>query len=310
MSVVTEQTRQPSSYARDLWRIHRLEYPFPIIYVCHVLWGASLAVAEPADLLSAPVLITLVANIIGIISQNPLNAALDIMGDTHTAGKESIAGATRRLSPAVGLTCAAVEMVTALGLSTWVAVWLGRPLIAVGVLLALLLHLAYNIEPIRLKRRSYANPAYFGATFAFLPCVSTYPAARGDITLSAWLFFLGLGVLLFGRSLWWSIPDMIGDAVAGDRTPAVRHGARHALVVACVWTAVALALLGAGLWQYGAGWAVLGVLACSAFLIDKFGLLRHISDQNLPHESAMRKRSLSLVMGADILLCLIPLLAG
>ncbi|WP_326623656.1 UbiA family prenyltransferase [Streptomyces decoyicus] len=294
---------------RSLVRIHRLEYPFPVIYLCHVLWGACLAATGPGSLTAAPVLIMLFANIVAIISQNPLNAGLDIRADTHTSGKESIARATQHLSVRTAFTCAALEMALALGLSVWVALWLGRPLVAVGVALSIVLHLAYNLEPVRLKRRGYANPAYFGATFAFLPSLSTYAAVRADVPLSAWLFLTGLGILLFGRSLWWCIPDLIGDAKAGDRTPAVQHGPRHALVVACAWTALGLLFIGAGLWPYGVLWALLGILASAAFLVDKIKLLRHISRENLPHESTMRKHSLSLAMGGDLLLCAIPLLA-
>ncbi|MEU7550891.1 UbiA family prenyltransferase [Streptomyces sp. NPDC044571] len=307
--MTTELPTQANGRLRSIIRIHRLEYPFPIIYLCHVLWGACLAASAPGDLLDAPVLITLFANIVAIVSQNPLNAGLDILADTHTLGKESIARATRHLSVRTAFLCAGLEKTLAMGLSLWVAVWLGRPLVAVGVALSVLLHLAYNLEPIRLKRRGYANPAYFGATFAFLPSLSTYAAVRPDVPLPAWLFLTGLGILLFGRSLWWCIPDLIGDAKAGDRTPAVQHGPRHALVVACLWTAVGLVFVGAGLWPLGPGWALFGVAAAAAFLVDKITQIRNISRENLPHESTMRKHSLSLAMAGDLLLCAIPLLA-
>ncbi|WP_440103607.1 UbiA prenyltransferase family protein [Streptosporangium sp. H16] len=300
---------RPMTRGRAALRIHRLEYPFPAVYACHVLWGACFAMTSPGQLLAVPVLVTLLANLLGIISQNPLNAALDVRADTSTQGKGDIADATRLLGPRTAFRWAAAEMTLALGLSAAVSVWLARPAVVIGVALAIVLHLLYNLEPVRLKSRGYANPAYFGLTFALLPCVSTYSAIRPDIPVPVWLVFAGLAVLLFGRSLWWSIPDRTGDAVAGDRPPAVRHGARVALLVACAGTATALALIGWGLlWLYGPAWALLGVAACGAFLVDKLGLLRGISDENLPDETSMRRRSLSLVLAADLLLVVIPVI--
>ncbi|MET8336837.1 UbiA family prenyltransferase [Streptosporangium canum] len=310
MTSLTTRSR-PMTQGRALIRIHRLEYPFPAVYACHVLWGACFAATDPRQLFTVPVLVTLLANLLAVVSQNPLNAALDIRADTHTRGKDSIATATRRLSPAVAFRCAAIEKTLALALATAVSVGLGRPAVAIGVGLAIVLHLLYNLEPVRLKRRGFANPAYFALTFAFLPCVSTYSALRPDVPAPVWLVFAGLAVLLFGRSLWWSIPDLAGDAAAGDRPPAVRHGAYRSLLVACAATAGALVLAGWGLWWlYGPAWSLLGVAACAAFLVDKLGLLTGISDDNLPDERTMRKRSLSMVLAADLLLVVIPLVAG
>src|SRR5947208_1965519 len=63
---------------RALVRIHRLEYPFVVNYLCYAGWGACYAVAGPAGLLTGPVLLAAAANFILLVAQNPLNAALDM----------------------------------------------------------------------------------------------------------------------------------------------------------------------------------------------------------------------------------------
>lgn len=296
--------------SRDLVRVHRLEYPFPAIYLCHVLWGAAYGASSPADLGKPLVILAIVANLIPIVAQNLLNGAFDVAADTRTAGKGGIARATTRLGRSRVIRLAMAEMGLALVLGTVCTVLSGRPLIVAAVALGIVVELAYNLEPIRLKRRGLLNPIALGLHMSFLPCVGTYAAVRGDFPAWVWAVFGGIALLLIARTLWWSIPDLRGDAASGDRPPAVRYGAYRALLIACVVTVLGLGLLGWGLGsRYGLGWAVLVIATSALFLVDKLRMLHWISDSALPHERRMRTNTLTLVMVADIVLVLVPLIA-
>ncbi|TWP46963.1 hypothetical protein FKR81_33445 [Lentzea tibetensis] len=295
---------------RDVVRVHRLEYPFPVAYLCHVLWGAAYAASAPSDLLKPLVLLVIVANLIPIVAQNLLNGAFDVQADSRNPGKGGIAVATSRLGRVRVIRWALAEMTVAIVLGVICSVLLGRPLVAVAVVAGVLIELAYNLEPVRLKRRGVLNPLSLGLHMSFIPCVGTYAALRDDFPAWVWAVFAGVGLLLIGRTLWWSIPDLRGDAEAGDRPLAVRYGAHRAMVIACGVTVLGLLSLGWGLWaRYGPWWALPTVAVCALFLVDKLRTLRWISDTNLPHERRMRRTSLTMVIAADVLLVVVPLVA-
>ncbi|HKR52445.1 MAG TPA: UbiA family prenyltransferase [Pseudonocardiaceae bacterium] len=295
---------------RDVVRIHRLEYPFPVNYLCHAVVGACYAANDVTQLFTAPVLLAITANLLSFIGGNPLNAAVDISSDAHTEGKRDIADAARRLGRNHVMIWTATEWALALAVATATALWLNRPLIAVGVALTVTLCLLYNLEPVRLKRRGFANPLTIGLTAGPLPSLVAYRAVCPDLTAAVWLIFIGLGVLIIGRAIWWTVPDQVGDKATGMTTPTVRYGAFQAIVIACVVTVAGLGLLGLGLWWcYGPPWVLLGVGVSGVFLISKLALLRRLSDYALQNSARMRRRDLSSVMIADMLLVLLPLAA-
>jgi 4-hydroxybenzoate polyprenyltransferase len=295
---------------RDVVRIHRLEYPFPVHYLCHAVFGSCYAATNVQQLFSAPVLLAIIANLLSIVGGNPLNAAADISTDAHTQGKRDIAHAALRLGRNHAMSWTATEMTFALAVATATSLWVGRALIVLGVVLTIALCLLYNLEPVRLKRRGLANPIAIGLTMGTLPGLVSYSAVRTDLTVSAWLIFISLGALITGRAIWWTVPDQIGDKTTGITTPAVRYGTSQAIVIACDVTVAGLGLLGWGLWwRYGPLWALLGVAVSGAFLLSKLALLRRLSDYVLPNPTQLRRRDLSSVMIADILLVLLPLAA-
>jgi 4-hydroxybenzoate polyprenyltransferase len=295
---------------RDVVRIHRLEYPFPVNYLCHAVVGACYAVSDVAQLFTTPVLLVIIANLLSIVGGNPLNAAVDISTDAHTEGKRDVADAALRLGRNHAMIWTATEWTLALAVAAATALWLDRPLIAVGVALTVTLCLLYNLEPVRLKRRGLANPLTIGLTAGLLPSLVTYGAVCPDLTLSVWLIFIGLVVLITGRAIWWTVPDQVGDQATGMTTPTVRYGAFQAIVIACVVTVVGLGLLGWGLWRcYGPLWASLGVVVSGAFLLSKLALLCRLSDYALQNSTRMRRRDFSLVMVDDMFLVLLPLAA-
>jgi lycopene elongase/hydratase (dihydrobisanhydrobacterioruberin-forming) len=295
---------------RDVVRIHRLEYPFPVNYLCHSVLGACYAVSDIQQLFTAPVLLSITANLLSIVGGNPLNAAVDISADARTEGKRDIACAALRLGRNHAMSWTATEMTIALAVATATALWLDCALIAIGVALTIALCLLYNLEPIRLKRRGLANPLTIGLTTGSLPSLVSYSAVQPDPTASVLLIFIGLGTLIMGRALWWAIPDRIGDKAAGMRTPTVRYGEFWAMVITCVVTVTGLGLLGCGLWwRYGTLWALLGVAVSGAFLHRVLALLRRLPDYALPNSTQMRQRDMPSVMIVDIFLVLLPLVA-
>jgi lycopene elongase/hydratase (dihydrobisanhydrobacterioruberin-forming) len=298
-------------YWRDVARIHRVEYPFPIVYLCHGYWGATLAGAGPRQLAGLPVIAAAAASILPIMAMNALNSATDIASDSVNPGKTWIAGSTARIGVRQAVWWSVGGFATALGLALAVSVPTGRPWVIAAVAGEVALWLAYILEPVRLKRRGFLNPLTYSFTLAVLPCLASYNAVRPDITGWVLLVWAGLGALLAGRTLWWLIPDHRADAAVGDRTPAVVHGARRALAFACAMTALGAALAGAGVWWgFGPLWALAYVASAGLFLTDKLVLLRRITDDDTPDEKRMRSHTLTLVAVSDVLLVLIPLLAG
>lgn len=294
-----------AAWSRDVIRVHRLEFPFPVAYVCHALWGACYAATPPERLLRGPVLLAVLANLIPLVAQNVLNAAMDIPIDVRTPGKSGIARAAVRLGRPRLVGIATAEMSLALVLATGVAVHLHRPLVAVGVAAGILIEYLYNLEPVRLKKRGLANPVSLGAHFSVLPFLSTANAVRPDFAGYLWPLAFGLWLLLVGRTLWWSIPDAAADRAAGLAPPAVRYGQERALVLASACTAFALVLLAWGLaWALNPVAGVIGVAAAGLFLGSKLrltpGALRTL------HERHMRHRTLVLVLVADIVIVILP----
>jgi lycopene elongase/hydratase (dihydrobisanhydrobacterioruberin-forming) len=301
---------------RDVLRVHRLEYPFPVHYLCHAALGACYAASDVQQLFTGPVLFCIIANLLSIVGGNPLNAAVDISTDAHTQDKRDIAHAALRIGRRHAMSWTATEMIFALAAATAISLWLDRALIAVGITWTIALCLLYNLEPVRLKRRGLANPITIALTTGPLPSLVSYSAVRPDLTASTWLIFIGLGALITGRALWWAVPDQISDKATGMTTPTVQYGASQAMAIACDATVVGLGLLGWGLWwRYGPLWALLGVAVNGPFLLSKIALLRRLSllhrlsDCTLPNSTQMRRRDLSSVMIADILLALLPLVA-
>jgi lycopene elongase/hydratase (dihydrobisanhydrobacterioruberin-forming) len=300
---------------RDVVRIHRLEYPFPVHYLCHAVLGACYAANDVHQLFTGPVLLSIIANLLSIVGGNPLNAAVDISTDACTQGKCDIAHAALHLGRHHAMSWTTTEMTFALAAATATSLWLGRALIAVGVALTITLCLLYNLEPVRFKRRGFANPITIALTTGLLPSLVSYIAVRPDLTLSTWLIFIGVGALITGRALWWAVPDQIGDNATGMTTPIIQYGASQAILIACDATVVGLGLLGWGLWwRYGPPWALLGVAVSVPFLLSKLTLLRRLSDGGLPNPALlnptrMRRRDLSSVMIADIIMVLLPLVA-
>lgn len=295
---------------RDVVRVHRLEYPFPVNYLCHAVRGVSYAVSDVQQLLTAPALLSVIANLLVIVGGNPINAAVDVSTDAHTRGKQDISHAALRLGRKQAMSWTAIEMAVALAVATLIALWLDRALIAIGVALNIALCLLYNLEPVRLKRRGLANPITVGLIMGPLPSLVSYSAVQSELTGSVWLIFIGLGALITGRALWWTVPDQIGDKATGITTPAVQYGALQAIVISCVVSVAGSGLLGWGLWcRYGPLWALLGAAVSGTFLLSKFALLRRLSDYAAPSPAQIRRRDLSLVMVADVLLVLLPLAA-
>lgn len=298
------------SAASDLARIHRLEYPLPMHYLCYSVWGACYAVDRPAQMLTLPVLLAVAANLPLPVAMNVLNAVVDAPTDARTPDKRGSAAAIARLGPRTALWWAGTEMAFSLVVAVVVTVWSHHWIVIAAAAGAVVLHLLYNLEPVRLKRRGLANPVALGAGFGFLPCLVSYGAVRADVTYWAWLIFAGLGISVTGRAMWWMVPDRSGDAVSGMPTYAVRHGARRALVISWLIAIPGPAVLAVGLWpRYGPVWALVGAAAGGVFVVGQFVGLRGTSDRALPSVTRMRRRNMTPMMIANVFLAVLPLVA-
>ena len=298
-------------YWQAIRRVHRFEYPFPLAYACHAFWGAAYAVSARAQLLAPPVLLAVVATLIPIVAQNVLNAGQDIGSDSMHPGKAGIAVAAKRLGVVQANWWSCMEFGVAVLIVGVVSVWEGRPLVVATVAVCVILHLMYNLEPVKLKRRGFANPVYLGLTFGFLPCMSSFAAVRPDLPGWAWLVFAGFGTLMTGRTLWWAVPDRDADAAGGVRTIVVSLGAHRAWLSACLITAAGIAVLGWGVWlRLGPGWALVVIVATGLFLVNKLRKLARVSNDRLPSERRMRTHTLTIVVLTDALVTLVPLIAS
>ncbi|MGH3683750.1 MAG: UbiA prenyltransferase family protein [Pseudonocardiaceae bacterium] len=293
---------------QDVVQVHRLEYPFPINYLCHAVLGACYAASSVQQLFTIPVLLSIIANLLPIIGGNLLNTAADVSTDAHNRDKRHIARAALNLGCNHVMSWAAIELAFALAVATAIAWWLDRALIAVAVALTIALCLLYNLEPVRLKRRGLANPLTLGAIYGTLPSLVSYATVRPNLTVPMWLIFIGVGTLVAGRALWWAVPDQIGDQATGMTTPTVQYGAFPTIVIACVTTATGLGLVGWGLWShYGLPWALVGIATNGDFLLRKLTLLRRLSDYTVLDTPQIRRQDLSSIMVTDLLLVLLPL---
>ncbi|GLZ28715.1 hypothetical protein Lesp02_09050 [Lentzea sp. NBRC 105346] len=273
-----------------LIRVHRLEHPFGLHYIVCATWGACYGLRF--DLI---VVLAIVANFIVIVSGNPLNALADVRNDRATHDKRHIADAVREIGTYRLGVLVALEMIIALAIATVVS-WKA----ATGIALIILVYLAYNVEPLRLKRRGYLGPVSMSITNWLLPSVIAYGAAGGQPDPAVWLVFAGACILASARAVWWAVPDRTADARVGALTPVVLHGRRHALMVTARITVAGLLLLGGGLWlRYGGAWAVAGVVASATFLLAT----------ELPTTSLMRRYGMTLVICSTVVVASIPMLA-
>jgi lycopene elongase/hydratase (dihydrobisanhydrobacterioruberin-forming) len=294
----------------SLYWVHRLEYPFSIYYVCHAVWGASWAVADPRQLLTVPVLAIAVANLSHQVGEVVLNAALDVDADVRNPQKHEVASASQRLGRRALLGLATVELALPVLIAAAVSIALSRPSIAVSMAIIVVLQALYNLEPVRLKRRGIANPVTLALTYSVLPALPVYLAVRPDVTPSTWLVLLGMLFSATGRTLWWALPDRGADIEANDSTPVVRLGVSRSLLLACLLSTVGAALIGGSLWwRYGAAWALLGMASASLFPFIQLRQLGRISQQGLFRAVRMRRRDLPLALATDLAVAVIPLAA-
>ncbi|WP_157529627.1 hypothetical protein [Nocardia sp. NRRL S-836] len=224
-----------------LTQLHRLEPRHGAHYACCAAWGACYATG-----FDLAVVVAVLANLVAIVSGNPLAALTrgDLADAVREVGRDRVAA------------LAFVEMLVAQTLAIAVS-WR----VALGVGLILLLHLVLHLEPVRLARRGCAGPVALVTATVLLPSVTAYSAAGGQADPAVWLVFSGAAALATGRTLSWPDHD--------------RPAARPTTVLTCTAvstatqvTAGGLLMIGAGLWlRSGWFWAAAGVAACSALLL-------------------------------------------
>ncbi|PXY26942.1 UbiA prenyltransferase family protein [Prauserella muralis] len=296
---------------RDLVAVHRLEYTLPVNYLCYATWGAGFAAAGTdgaGALPTGPVLVAVLANLLLIVGPLALNVAVDVTTDERHGEKGYLASAVSRIGRVRMLRWAIAELASGLVLSIVVTVWTGSWLPAVAGTMLVAAQLAYNVEPVRLKRRGFAGPVAFGLASVSLPFLVSYGALSAVLPAAVWLLVAGVGVLSIGRTVWWSLPDRMVDTASGVTTPSVRYGvARTVVACAGILLSGAVAVAGALWWLYGPLWALLGIVAHAVYIGDAARLLTQVSDHSLPSARRMLKRAMPLVTLGDVLLLVVAL---
>lgn len=294
--------RLKSTTWQDFLVVHRLQFPLPIQYLCYALWGCGFATGDLTRVFDPPALLSIGACLLLIIGPLALNVAVDMPTDVAHSEKGYLAGSAGRLGRERTLTWAWVEMCA--GMLALLAIGAGWdrwwPLVVGCAIIAA--QLAYNVEPIRLKRRGFAGSLVFGVASG-LPFLLGYTAMAVRLDGAMWLIFAGVTMLATGRTVWWAIPDRTADSATGIDTPAVRHGQVPALGAACLILLSGLFLVGAGLWpRYGLVWAIAGVAAHAVFLGFVLGQLHRTRLGRPPNARGMLKRTLPIVTLGDVIL--------
>jgi 4-hydroxybenzoate polyprenyltransferase len=276
--------------------VHRLEFPFPVNYLCYASCGACFA-GRPLD---RAVPAAVVVNLLLIVAGLAVNAAVDIRTDARHPERGHLAGAVLRLGRGRIIRLAAGEA----GLACLVAARFGRPSTVVLAAVIIALQVLYNTEPVRLKRRGLTGVAAFCAAVLVLPFLLSYLAVRPDVEGFVWPVLAGLGILAVGRMTLWSIPDRPADAATGMATPAVRYGGRGARSISRLAVLTGVLLTGWGLWwRYGPAWAVPVAALQGAVLYGSVGA-------NVSSALRIRRLAMPPAMIGTVALTVTPLLAA
>lgn len=304
----TAEATDPAAW-RDLLAVHRLEFPFPVNYLCYASCGACFAAGDPARLADLTVLAAITANLLLIVAGLVLNTAVDVRTDERHRERQHLARAARRLGTRRLARWAVTELTVALLLACLVAVSADRPLIAATAVVITVIHVLYNVEPVRLKRRGLAGVAMFCTATLVLPFLLSYWTVRAHVDAPSWPIVAGLGILSVGRMTAWSVPDHDADASTGMRTPSVRYGPAGALSRSVAFVIVGLAVTGWGLWwRFGPMWTLPLVALQGAFLYEPVVQVhRRRADVTSAHR--IRRRAMPAVMTGTVALTVAPLIA-
>lgn len=291
---------------RDVLAAHRLEFPFPVSYVCYASWGACFAAGDVARLANPAVVAAIVANLLLITAGLALNTAVDVRTDERHREKSYLARAARRIGTGTLVRWAVAETAVALLLAGLAAVWAGRPLILAAAVVIVVPQVAYNVEPVRLKRRGIAGVVAFCVGTIVLPFLLAYWAIRPDVDARSWVVVAGLLLLSVGRMMSWSVPDRAADVATGIRTPSVRWGQTGALARAVAVMIVGLVVTGWGLWwRFGPLWALPLVALQATFVYDAVVQLR----RGLASVRHIRRNAMTPAMIGMVALTVAPLVA-
>ncbi|TCP56903.1 4-hydroxybenzoate polyprenyltransferase [Tamaricihabitans halophyticus] len=290
--------------------LHRLQYPLPIMYGCAAVWGAGFAAYHVEQVVTFAVLLACLGNIAGMLSGLALNVVLDVDTDRRHQEKSYLADAVERVGNRraaawiVGM--AAGSVVAAFGAAADTGSW-WLCLAAVGTLL---LHIAYNVDPVRLKRRGLYGPLVFAVAMVGGPFLLSYGAVGTELTPAAIPFVLALIALNMGRTVWWSVPDHEADIRDAMATPVARHGPGRALGIACTILFAGVVLLFWALWwRFGVVLAVLGSTAEALLLIGMIRSTRRVMAGQSLRAEHQRLRTMPLVAAGSVFLAALPLLA-
>ncbi|MTD55279.1 hypothetical protein GKO32_15015 [Amycolatopsis sp. RM579] len=287
--------------------IHRLQGPLPLMYLAYAVWGVSFGIGDFRALLSVPALAAVVANLFLICGGLVLNTAVDLATDQRHAGKKDLAHAGRRVGRRGALCWAVGELSAGLLVALIATIASGYWLPVVCAAVIVLLHVLYNVEPIRLKHRGFIGAVCFAAGLPTVPSLLSYSSVHSGLETTALVTFAGLGILTVGRTAWWSVPDHQPDREAGARTAAVRYGIARATATACAIMTTGLVIAGTvmGL-HYG---PIKMLISLAPHLIVLGAALRPLMNgtRAVPTMRSMRRQTIPLVTLGEVLIAALPL---
>lgn len=188
---------------------------------------------------------------------NDLNdEAIDRVNLSNARGRPLVSGeATHRQLRALGLTAAAVAVVTAFAVD-----WRVGAVVAAGLALST----AYSRPPLRLCDRGAVAALLLPSGYVAVPFLVGLFSVRPAIGSRELVLLAGLYLTFIGRILLKDFRDVRGDAMYGKRTFLVRHGAsRTCQVSAACWSAGAATMLALFPWRSVVVAAFAVLLACA-----------------------------------------------
>jgi 4-hydroxybenzoate polyprenyltransferase len=167
------------------------------------------------------------------------------------------------------------ECAIVLCVSVFMAVETDKPILPLLWIVGLGVALGYSLEPVRFKRRNWANPLSLLLVLYVLPMSYGYIALADKVDVHAISFAVGVGLQMFALILLNPAEDLATDRTAGIDTPCTIYGLRMVGLVASAFFAVGLgfgirnifALGGSSQWLFTVGIAFV-ILAQTLILGD------------------------------------------
>ncbi|MGC7102109.1 UbiA family prenyltransferase [Amycolatopsis lurida] len=176
------------------------------------------ALGENLPVIAAGAVVWYLSHLIGSQVNCLADRDIDREHKARLAAAVAVLG-TRSISVALG-----VEAAAALGVATGMAVATGRPVLPFLWLAGFAVAMAYSLEPVRLKRRVWLNPASLLLVLYAFPMMFGYLALVGSVQWAALGVIAGTAAQMLALILLNPAEDIATDRAGGVATPCTVHG--------------------------------------------------------------------------------------